>query len=264
MSMPNICRFAPVCPPRILKGLQLLSRQCLGSYHLLLAHDVAANPQMYRGLFHDDMFIIMDNSVIELGHPVDADTMREALAIVPQTKAIVLPDVMKDKDATIERCAEFADAYSPLLRSDQYFMAVPQGNSLQELQECAWELKHLQGVEFWGVGRFVTEVIGSRKEFLNWLYIHMRRTETEHNRFIHLLGFSDDFMDDMFCSRKLGVMGIDSAVPIRLGQRGQMMEFGLLPHSKRGPTWWDEVQIPIEPATVANLSLVRSWVTLGG
>lgn len=260
MSIPNVSRFAPVCPPQVLEGLKSYGRGILGSYHLLLAHDVAARPQLYKNLLQGNNTVIMDNSLIELGFPVDRDTMQAALNTV-HADIIVLPDVIMDMDQTIRMSCDYADEYFPYLKDGQKFMAVPQGETMEELKQCAWELSQLPGVHYYGVGRYMTAMLGSRKDFLNWLYITMRKDETVHERFIHLLGFSDDFADDLACAGKLGVMGIDSAAPIREGQLGNLMQrHPTSEHSKRGKTWWEDVSGEITAETIANLSLIRNWI----
>jgi hypothetical protein len=260
IQIPNFPRYAPVCPPHVLGALKSWGVGIAGSYHLLLAHDVAANPTSYRGLLPPNSLVIMDNSIIELGYPVEPDVMHKALNIV-EAQIIVLPDVIRNKDKTIELACEYANTYEPYLARGQKFMAVPQGNTLAELRECAWELSHMPGVEYWGVGRFVTDMLGTRKDFLNWLYVTMRKEFGAHERFIHLLGFSDNFQDDITCAKKLGVMGIDSAAPIREGQERRLMyRHPLGPHSKRGKTWWEDVPSVITSETIANLSLIRNWI----
>jgi queuine/archaeosine tRNA-ribosyltransferase len=243
-----------------LQALHEYGRGIIGTYHLLLAHDVAESPNLYRHALPKDSFVIMDNSIIELGYPVSPDVMHQALNVV-HSDVIVLPDVIRDKQQTIELACEYANTYEAYLVQGQKFMAVPQGRTLEELQECAWELNQLPGVAFWGVGRFVTQMLGTRKDFLNWLYITMRKDETVHERFIHLLGFSDNLYDDIECCKKLGVMGIDSAAPVREGQLGKLMSrHPREAHSPRGKTWWEDVSNEIKAETIANLSLIRHWI----
>jgi len=257
-------QFAPVAPPQLLRALREQGEHVVGRYHLLLAHDVAAKPHEYKELLPPNSMVIMDNSIIELGYPVTPQVMGTALSIVP-SQVVVLPDVIRKKDETLELSFRGADFFSNLLNfGTQQFMVVPQGNSLEELKECAYEMRYIEGVGCWGVGRFVTEMLGSRAEFVKWLWetreLHL--AARKHGPFIHLLGFSENMEDDIACAKLPGVLGIDSAVPVRMGQNRQMISRKQKAHAPRGD-WWDTAVPFIHPETVANLSLVRSWIQYG-
>jgi hypothetical protein len=255
-----MARFAPVAPPQVLRGLKDMSDHIVGRYHLLLAHDVAARPEEYRGLLPDNSLVIMDNSIIELGEPVDAETMKAALDVVP-AQVIVLPDMIRDASRTLELSIQGAADYARIIDPRvQTFMAVPQGKDLAELKECAWQLRQIPQVSHWGVGRFVTEMLGTRTDFTSWLWENPAKVITNRfSPFIHLLGFSDNLEDDLTCARYPGVLGIDSAAPVRMGQYGQMVSRNIPSHTPRGD-WWLTADGVIQPATVANLSLIRAWI----
>jgi hypothetical protein len=202
----------------------------------------------------------MDNSIVELGHPVDARTMRRALEIVP-SQVVVLPDVIREFDQTLELSFGAAEQYREFVDfTKTMYMAVPQGTSLDELKKSAWELKFIEGVGCWGVPRHITSLLGSRQEFTKWIWddMEMHLAYRRHGPFIHLLGFSDDMEDDLTCCNLPGVMGIDSAVPIRMGQHKQMITRTQKTHVPRD-NWWSNATSHIHAETIANLSLVRTW-----
>ena len=259
-----MAQFAPVAPPQILQALRAYGDIVIGRYHLLLSHDVAVKPHLYKGLLPRGSLVIMDNSVIELGYPVDHDTMQTALEIVP-SQIVVLPDVIRDRSLTLDLSFQAADIYSDFMDfHNSCFMAVPQGNSLDELQECAFQLRHIEGIGAWGVGRFVTELLGTRDSLVRWLWEsrEMHLPSHKFGPFIHLLGFSEDMEDDMKCCRCPGVLGIDSAVPVRMGQQRQLISKTQKAHAPR-MDWWDTSVPHIYPETLANLSLVRTWAQFG-
>lgn len=259
-----MAQYAPVMPPQLARNIKPYGDHVIGTYHLLLAHDVAERPEAYEDLYPHNAFIVMDNSVIELGHPVDFHTMSEAVKAV-RPRIIVLPDVIKNRDETVELSREFAERYAPLLQPDQRFMAVPQGNTYDELRECARTLKSIPGVGAWGVGRFITEMLGSRVPMVHALC-------TEHDLllgstgrfapFVHMLGFSNDLADDMTAASIRGVMGIDSAAPVRMGQSGLLMKPDGYGHVIRG-NWWEEEKGDLHAATIANIMMVRDWMAFG-
>ncbi len=244
-------KFAPVAPPLML--LDLKRKGALGDYHLLLAHDVCDQAALYREVFShldEKPFVIMDNSVIELGKPVSAEMMFEACDIV-KTDLVVLPDAIGEMEKTIEMSTETAfEWYSD---SDSIpFMAVPQGKTLVEFQACAEQLAKLPGVQAWGVPRHVTGKVGTRHHLVYALMI-LKPVFT-----MHLLGFSDNIVDDIAVARVSGVNGIDSAVPIRLGLLDEPFFQKMDSHPPRGNYW--ETAKEATPRVLENLAKIRGWI----
>ncbi len=250
--------FAPVAPPQLLRKMRELGDFVIGSYHLLLAHDVVARPHAYEGLFPRGAFIILDNSVIELGKPVDIGVLLEATHIV-QPRLVVLPDEIGEQKSTLR--TSIAMAQSVELPNHAAWMAVPQGKTLQELKDCADTMMlEIPDLGAWGVGRFVTAMLGSRVPFVRWLGDpNLRRPQKAGSTgFMHLLGFSDDVSDDYLASQQYGVMGIDSAVPVRMGQRGRVIKLEQGAIEPRGD-FWENPGDEVEASTLANLYLIRGW-----
>ena len=190
-----MAKFAPVCPIRVLR---MMSPSASGSYHLLLAHDVAEYAQEYRA-FCDGfrgMTVIMDNSVIELGGAVDLKTIIKAATQVDCT-TVVLPDILLDGKATVESCSKALETWSPAFRplwgSEAHrrgFMYVPQGKTLKEFALSAEALSHHPDINFWGVPRNLVANNITRRDAIDIVY-----ALNPHRR-IHLLGFSDDRLAD--------------------------------------------------------------------
>jgi len=262
-----MARFAPVAPPEFIKAIR---NACgadfgVGRYHLLLAHDVVRRQRDYIRLFPTGSVIIMDNSMIELGEPVDGEIMEQACSIVgPQI--VVLPDYAHDSERTVQVAREWAhdreSSVSP--NSQQHYMAVPQGNTLEEYMECARRLAEIPRVLYWGIPRSATDKLGTRKDLVKRINLEVANHVKTIRSWtcIHLLGISTDFYDDLVCAQQEGVMGIDSAAPLRLGQQGRLMTPKFCEPGPRGD-WWDNPFIEsntINPAVLANLYLIRGWI----
>jgi hypothetical protein len=234
--------------------LDLKRKNALGDYHLLLAHDVVAQKELYHEIFDDldeQPFIIMDNSVIELGEPVSNEIMEEAVRIV-RTDLVVLPDAIADPKRTIEMSTETA----LLWRSegiDTGFLCVPQGTTMGEFTDCAEQLMKLPGVQAWGVPRHATAKLGTRHHLVYALMV-LKPMFT-----MHLLGFSDNLVDDISVARATGVNGIDSAVPIRLGLLDEPFHTHIDSHPPRGDYW--EAAKEATPTVLENLAKIRGWIT---
>jgi hypothetical protein len=251
-------RFAPVCGIQMYE--QMAIRNKLPNYHLLLTHDILAKPDRYAAVFrnmveYQNRCIILDNSVVELEHPLGIQDVKEAADIV-QANVIVLPDVYRDGEATADSCRTayrpWEEALSGIFPEDHNwsFMYVPQGRTLQEYAKSAQAMEsnaEFPRIEWWGVARNMVEHVGSRQKPLEICNILNGR------RHIHMLGFSDDLIDDVLTVRKSGylVAGIDSAVPLRCDEPFTLTTTV----GKRDPKWLDEaeyndfVQDNIEAAT---------------
>lgn len=248
-------RFAPVCPAHILTELYAASS---GDYHLLLAHDVAENPA-YKAWFDQfrNFTIIMDNSVIELGNAVDLSVIKKACQAVPPT-TIVLPDVLLDASETVASCksalvqwgSSFRDILGDTHTSGRGFMIVPQGQSIHEWAWCAEQFANDPDINFWGIPRNLVKQIGTRKEA-----IEIAHALNPHRQ-IHLLGFSDDIVDDVICARSQYVAGIDSAVPLRAASEDKTMSM-LLEIGPRGNWWVDGKYVPMMDH---NIQLYKQWI----
>ena len=226
-----MAEFAPVVNVELAQ--QLKADGHLGSYHLLLAHDVVKRPLEYESVFLNlpNKYIIMDNSSCELGKPVDIQTMKEARRIVGAT-VCVLPDIIGDARATMEATLGSYNAW--YLAGLGPFMVVPQGRNLQEFMLCVQSFKKLLHVQAWGVPRATVKSMGTRMSALRVVVEHARAAQD-----IHLLGFSDNIFDDITCAKQISVRGIDSNVPIRYGRMGLKLDELLLgnPQVPRGESW---------------------------
>jgi len=253
-------QFAPVAPIHILEAFETYKQ--LGDYHLLLAHDVVKHPDEYRKLFGmrtRQMTVILDNSVVELKEAVSLDMVLEAAAICQPT-VIVLPDVYEKQQETIEACDEARKTWKyPLDKllgvGNWTFMYVPQGTNLPNLIYCAQFFSSDETIGWWGVPRNAADNIGSRIQVSQLMHM------LNPTRKMHLLGFSNNIMDDMLtASQNLNgmIQGIDSAVPIRIASLGlpvlMVYEQGLPP---RGD-WWDNPDTKYVALMSENLKRIRT------
>lgn len=249
-----MARFCIVSPPPVLRHLQ--SAGILGNAHLVLAHDIVIDEKQrhYAEIFdqvkfhrYEDRLVILDNSVIELGGAVDLDLVVRAAKIV-RPEVIVLPDVLEDAAKSIALYHQSKDSWRQAFRHYVHtpFMYVPQGRYLDEFAICAEQSLEDVAIGWWGVPRNLVKLHGSRMEAIKVLHA------LNPCRKIHMLGFSDDPIDDLLCANMPEVWSIDSAVPLRLLHDWQM--FSKTP--PRGdwweyPTWHDEY-------TPANLKKARN------
>jgi len=213
-------RFAPVCPINIYEALREKSPQHLGTYFLLLAHDVLEHAERYNAFFanHPEYTIILDNSVIELGDACTAKNLMDAARILGGVACVAIPDVLEDGPATLAAGEQFLADWDDLIYEtgfDVPKMFIPQGRNLGEWAECLF-LGRKFNASWVGIPRnTVPRIVASRRRLVE-LVVDSYPINTK----IHLLGFSGDTADDVtLCNHpyiRQFVDGIDSAVPLRL------------------------------------------------
>ena len=258
-------RFAPVVPLPIARWLQGESKEAdlLGGYHLLLAHDVLQYPSEYKEVYgevrirYPNAWIILDNSVVELGSAIPIKELVEACRIV-EPDCLVIPDVMGDAEGTERLAEEFVKRYREMFpdNKNDALMGVAQGRFASEVRNCMYFLSSL-GIKHLGIPRVVTQYLGSRIETT----LHALNGYAFDS--IHLLGFSDNVLVDVCSCRIPGVAGIDSAVPIRAGLKGMHLSMDSdRDYGKRGDYWSTSSQeISKNPGLVIdNICNFRRWI----
>lgn len=252
-------RFAPIAPLHIMKELYECGQ--LGTYHLLLAHEVAAQPDQYRDMMalasqdDRDFTVIMDNGVVELGKPVPPEVMAAACEAVPPN-LIVLPDKVGDMVETIDLIRKWREMYGKLAKDvGAELMGVAQGNSVGEVIRCVFEINDSNRIETWGVPRWITNKIGSRMIVTIELIVN-------HNVQVHLLGFSDNLVDDVACARVPGVIGIDSSVPTLLGGMPNKLisldNYKRMYRNRHSEEMWNNMKWNTHIAD--NVRRIRKWI----
>lgn len=249
--------FAPVGPIQILEGLHAAGT--LGNYHLLLAHHTLEHKARFTDLFarldgstDEDITVIMDNSIVELGASASFDAVAEATqCIVNASSRItvipVLPDVMGKGKDTRDAVEEAYPLWAREMPGDG-LMAVAQGDSFDDYMASLamfTNIKNFPGITWIGVPRFLHKTCGSR------VPAAMEVSKYAHTHRVHLLGFCDDVRDDLGAAAIPGITGIDSAVPLRV--REAFTE--LVDAGARAPDWFDKAQV--DSLMLANLNSCR-------
>lgn len=263
-----MAQFACVVPVHIAEALQGndIEEDLFGNYHLFLAHDVLEHPAEYRRICQRirerffDAFIIMDNSIVELGTAMQIKDLMEACRIT-RAHCVVAPDAMGNGGDTRFLALQFIKDYNKWVDShpQEYqpsIMAVIQGESFSD----AWNTfemyqEHRAHVRNVAVPRILVKQHGSRMPMIHALASKWLRP-------IHMLGFSDDLIDDVSCARMMNVRGIDSAVPIRSGMKG--IPLSLDSYVDPGPRetyWTDAINTNAQDMLVRqNIQNVRYWI----
>lgn len=261
-------QFSPVAPIGLMEDMDELG--LLGSYHLLIADKVLGDQRRYAELFEARReagirdYIMMDNSLIELGHPLPAADLVRAVEIV-HANTIVLPDSYGNMQETVERSVNGAYEMWGTLPDYCSFQYVVQGTSVEEAMQGLealrkWEPETgtsvLERVTHLSVPRVFCDTVGSRKPLIHEVY---RRTGLP----IHLLGFSENIKDDILSATMRGVTGIDSAMPIWAGMQMQILETdpsNPVADKHRPKDYWMWGKGDLATEIVINLFRVNQWL----
>lgn len=267
-----MARFAPVMPIQVARYLK--DNKCLGNYHLLLAHDVLTHPAEYREIYghlegDPEAVVIMDNSLVELGTPMRCADLYMATKIIKPTY-LVMPDVLTEAVATINAMEDFVREWdASRLGTDQKFMAVVQGKCSSDIELVLRSASLIPQCRAISVPRVMVSQFGTRQgvidHVLRFFEVNNFKRSSVFWKGIHLLGFSDDIIDDISCARRHNVMGIDSAVPVRIGLRGMPFVLDCSDYGPRG-LYWDVPSHIVEftgKRVQENLANTTKWVGNG-
>lgn len=168
----------------------LLSITSLNQYHMSLAHLIKQDKdylQFYRRMVAAGRYVLMDNGAAENAQLSNEDLLECYNQFHPTE--IVLPDTLCNKNDTLRKVREAV----PFFLSNGVtckFMAVPQGQTLEEWEECAEELISMPYIHCLGVSKFLTIQTGDPDvrykavEYIDQLRAEKHRDDLE----VHLLG----------------------------------------------------------------------------
>ncbi len=244
--------FSPIVPPQAYPDLR--DRGHLGLYNLILAQEVIQFPSTFEDVFQKQFdsvarTLILDNGVVETGTALEPKVLLEAAKIC-RASVVVLPDVIQDPEASWE-VTEYASEWFKREDPGLELMVVPQGKTLGEVGlyiKRAYEELHFH---WFGIPRWMTKAFGTRSEIIK----HALR----YNRKVHMLGFSDNLLDDIACARTLDVRGIDSAYPIALGYQTLPIMIGRRNMTAQRDKGWDQHTL-LYDSCCANIRRVRAWL----
>lgn len=176
-------KVATILPQTYLKHVQY------DTYHMCLAN-LIGEPGMerYTNFYREqayrvDSYVIMDNGLIE-GNPRPISEL-VAKARVLQADEFILPDVFKDKKATLDA---IQDAYKEACAAEIRMMAVPQGSTLEEWLSCACEIiGNFREIEVIGVPKVLVDIAGRDGRLFAIKQLVEMSPMLKHKQ-IHLLG----------------------------------------------------------------------------
>lgn len=192
----------------------LLVKYCRSDYHLALAHMM--DDEKYVRFYRDTArgYVMLDNSVIELGDAVDLDFLTEAIVRF-QPREVVIPDVPGSHDETFEN----ARTMGPILKEqfpDLKLQVVPQAEDGGAVCFVKSMMKFLQIPEVDTIG--IPKSLKQDRLSVLSLIDKDRPTRWKY----HMLGTWGNPIEIELARMLHGrwLRGVDSKIPVRLGLLG--------------------------------------------
>jgi hypothetical protein len=214
----------------------------------------------YAGFYRDRSeageFVILDNSVIELGYPLGASELIMAAKTIKAAE-VVLPDRPGESDFTLTQ----VKAAGPGLKAalpDTKLMAVPQGRSVGEWFISAQDILDTGYVGAIGIGKF----LGSMRQVI---VEELDRIFSRQGAFwptdFHLLGTWGNPIEIKDLAGYEWIRGVDSKLPVRLGLRGITLHpaAGMLSRIRPEPMHFDDDVDLMPHITSWNVGVFDAW-----
>ena len=183
-------------------------------YHLALTHLVLKYPEyaeFYKKKREQGDFVILDNSLIELGEAASLHKVLEAAKMINPSE-IVLPDVFTDSEKTLIAVDDALEQLGNMnIDQDFQLQAVAHGRNKTEWKKCWDGLNEIPYIDCVAIPKVTSNTFGSRKWAVDYALSH-----NSADKQIHLLGIWSTARElRMYSSeqRKL-IRGVDTSIAI--------------------------------------------------
>lgn len=226
---------------------QLLLPQCLGNKRYVGA---------YRTARRNGSYMILDNGAAE-----SVETPLEVLfsmAANMMVNEVVVPDTIGDAEATLKQALAAGKLCNNSVLRDFNYMAVVQGKSWGELQDCVSGFKALPWITTLGIPRHLLDL--SEDMRIN-LVDHIRMKYGSRWQ-LHLLGMNRRYTNELIsfgrAYNEYNVRGIDTCAPYLYAMNGKpLTEHGAI--LERPEDYFERSHGHMDPLYI-NLAIMKDWV----
>lgn len=227
-------------------------------YHLVLAHLINQRGD-YKNFWRQQAaagnFIILDNSVIELGHPMPREDLTKAVNSLLPTE-LVLQDFPLDPQKTYKEAYEQGQYWKEKY-PDMSLMVVPQWYGSKDLEswfDSLYDLALLEWVDTIGIPKFLKD-----KRPMAVSRLNLNRPDMQY----HLLGTWGNPQAELAKYTHLTwLRGVDTKAPLRFSTRGVVLhpKAGLLGDFRYGLPALDMEAAP-DPMPVISDHNIKAFLT---
>lgn len=173
---------------------------------LALAHLVEQYPAYAKVFRCYGGYKILDNSVVELGGTVSIERLLNAACAI-EADEIILPDILRNKEGTLQLVKQSIKYLQKSKQVDKFhIMAVIQGESRKELEECFNAYLNIPEIRVIGIPKWTNEFKGGRVSF-EYLWL-----DQICDKEIHLLGCRDTLTELLQYKNPSRIRSCDSSL----------------------------------------------------
>lgn len=206
-----------ISPTRFLQDFSIYKDN---KYHMVLAHRFLTD-RVYKDFYitqrERGAYIILDNGACELKSSISDNKLVEAIRTL-KPNLMVLPDVLNDGEATIQRSFQFLNSYKSLLKEHKTdLVAVPQGTTLSEWLASFDIFYRSPAIKVLGISSVKAlnvelKAYFDRSDALEFL---MNKGYPFTDKKVHILGMGDSGHEEMKKLQRFKfVEGIDTSAPV--------------------------------------------------
>lgn len=209
-------KFAVICPIPMLHKYAVVSDYHMALTHLVLQSTDYAN--FYKERRERGDYVILDNSLIELGEAAEIETVLKAAEIIKPNE-VILPDCFRDGKRTLEMIDDAFHWYGKEFAKYKC-MAVPQGKCYIEWLTCHDILVQYPEIHTIGIPKVTSsfpDLISGRYD----LCCKLNNGKYEPTKEYHLLGvWNNPYPEISGISAYKWVRGVDTVLPVLMGTMG--------------------------------------------
>lgn len=231
-------------------------------YHMALTH-LALQSKAYKDYYKERAakgdFVILDNSIIELGASMDWGTVVDVAEAI-QPSEVVLPDVLLDGPSTMEAIGTaLMSKHTTRLKPGTRLMAVCHGATSEEWLHTFTQLSMLEQIHTIGIPKVTAELFGSRNALLTLL--EESGMLDSCGKGIHLLGANEDKDFQVPARAKRHIRGIDTVYPMWMAHNNILLEpiVGMNPVRPYGKIVHEDMTVLHPIKAMTNIGVCLSW-----
>jgi len=255
---------------------KFIDSMCTGrDVQMALAHMVLESDEYraaYWKLTEAGSYIILDNSLIELGAAMTIEQLARAAQMIGADE-VILPDAFRDADETLRMTEAALKAFSGVGADHVRFMAVVHGADNTSWLHCFDEMVQNPRIDVLGLPKVLDEIWspGGRVGCCSYLEATGRISQAGTKQF-HALGIWTDPIEVLMLRERRWLRSIDTALPFHAGMHGVRFNGHGFPRGIRPkrPRRYFDVQFPLPGTTDGahaleaisyNIQVLDVWAT---
>lgn len=204
-------------------------------------------------------YTILDNGAFE-GDTVDDEALME-LAIECAASELVVPDVLGDMAATLEKARDFKHLVKSVPNGPEHYMGVVQGRTVGDCIKCVRGLAELDYVTTIGLPKHLLETV--RVDSVRIVLTDFIRQRYGDKFEIHFLGSSPVWPQELKSAARRGVRSMDTSMPWVYALREERLTDTMCSKDAKRPAtyFWLTRSSFSEKLLQENIDVMKRWAS---